>query len=823
MRALRRITFPLFLVLVSLVTSYSLFAQESEGLLNKLLAPGPLIEGHKQLEETGCLSCHQGGKGVPDSKCLDCHKEIRPFIDGKYGFHGLHKESCRECHSDHKGRTFDPIKFDIKNFNHAETGFKLTGKHAEVKCLECHTATRKGKKIRTKETRWFGQAKTCVSCHKKDDVHYFKSPWNKKDCNACHGVTKWTTEIRFDHEKDAKYKLEAKHVELKCAECHVPKIKEQNKNSIYKWPTLKTKYCMSCHENYHATTMQPKYQTGKCDTCHTQQSFKIERFDHSVTGFKLREKHAEIKCVDCHKQKRPETPISDKKFVFKGLKADCLSCHKDYHLFGPHKSTRLKSPNQCIDCHNERDWKQIHSFTHNQDTRYVIDGKHEGLKCTECHIPQLHMKPPQAAKVGKYYWAHLTDKTCENCHQSPHTREFSPEFLKKRCTECHVTTGWKDMAKQKNFDHSKTRFALTDKHAELKCADCHSVKGKQVFRFKHPEQKFCIDCHENVHTQQFHPKFASQTCTECHTTKNFTERRAFDHETTSFPLKGEHAKVKCEECHKTTTDMFPGKSKNLRRQYLFPKVAKDGCITCHADYHKGQLTGKCSDCHNEKGWKPVQFDHDLQSRFELRGAHEKLKCKECHKPVPREEVTYKKRTYPLIRYKPLGMACVDCHEDVHRGQMGNRCVDCHNEKDWRSTRDFHKNFTLAGVHYSLSCAECHVDRRKLSGMSHNCQMCHQKDDIHNGTLPNCGECHRQQFWENSEYKHSMTRFPLRGVHRTLDCVECHSRGIYQGAPTTCVACHLQDALAVTNPSHAGFSNLTTCTECHRNQFTFKNP
>ncbi len=43
----------------------------TEGLLNKLLAPGPLIEGHHDLEKADCLKCHTPREGIPDAKCMD--------------------------------------------------------------------------------------------------------------------------------------------------------------------------------------------------------------------------------------------------------------------------------------------------------------------------------------------------------------------------------------------------------------------------------------------------------------------------------------------------------------------------------------------------------------------------------------------------------------------------------------------------------------------------------------------------------------------------------------------------------------------------------
>ncbi len=35
----------------------------AEGALNRLLAPGPLMKGHQELESSDCLKCHEVGKG----------------------------------------------------------------------------------------------------------------------------------------------------------------------------------------------------------------------------------------------------------------------------------------------------------------------------------------------------------------------------------------------------------------------------------------------------------------------------------------------------------------------------------------------------------------------------------------------------------------------------------------------------------------------------------------------------------------------------------------------------------------------------------------
>lgn len=810
------------------------FVWAQEGLLNKLLAPGPLVKGHAELEKKDCLKCHDAGQGVSESKCMECHKAIRPFVQMKKGFHGLTTQSCRECHSEHKGRENDTVHVDDTTFDHAKkTGYALEGKHGEIKCLECHKATHPAKSVRAGKIRYFGTQATCISCHKKDDVHFFKGDWAKKDCITCHSLKTWKDQIKFDHKKDTGYELEGKHSTLSCAECHTP-VNAQKKITkvMYKWPQLKTAQCLTCHQDHHKNSLSAKFRNGQCLTCHNQEDWKISNFDHKVTGYPLRGKHFELKCVDCHTQKqKPLLLTKDPQFKFVGLKKDCLSCHKDYHFFKGLKIKNFGILNNCQSCHNESTWKKTERFDHNIHTRYKIDGEHLKLNCLECHV-----KKDKTEKIlnATYKWPHLTTKTCETCHKTPHVGQFSAELLKKSCTECHVTTGWYDMKNGKKFDHSKTRFPLTGAHDQISCNQCHGQQGKQNFKFKSVELKFCIDCHKNIHNQQFSKSINTNNCVTCHSTKNFTERLSFDHSRTRYPLEGAHKELKCSECHRPTKSSITLEPPNIKSdrsggprsvpftptQFLFPHVKTGECLSCHSDYHQKQLSSNCLECHSIESWKKNKFVHNKQSDFVLRFKHEQVKCGDCHKPIPGQFVNYKKETKRVIRFKPMDPTCVSCHKDIHKGEFGIKCQDCHSEKGWRVTKDFHKNFTLTGVHFSLDCAECHKDNRKLAGTSQMCITCHAKDDVHSGTLSQCQECHRQQFWEVTGFKHSLTQFPLRGAHRTLDCMECHRNGTYKGLNSECASCHLQEGLAVTVPLHSGFTNINSCNECHQNQFAW---
>jgi hypothetical protein len=893
--------FSLLLILMSLLlpspANSDVKEKESEGILNRLLAPGPLMSGHKNLEGKDCLKCHDAGKGISQEKCLDCHKPIKLQMNAGTGYHGLMKQSCIDCHSDHKGRDFDSVKVNLKTFDHKLTGYNLEGKHATLKCSECHTEKRSEKFIRKQDISFVGAKSSCVSCHKKDDVHAFKGEYAKKDCAVCHSLKSWKQEVKFNHEKDTHYKLEGKHAEMKCADCHGPNSKKPL--SQYKWPIAKSQ-CMACHADFHKKNLSPQFAGGKCQACHDQKTWKLPDFDHSVTKYPLREKHAELKCEECHKQSPKVLASGLKNFKFTGLKSDCLSCHKDYHRFGERKSVKLGKLNQCLSCHNERSWDKIHNFEHSTSTRYVIDGKHNELKCEECHLIKQNPKSKTSAVSPVYHWDKLNEKTCENCHASPHAKSFTKDLLKKRCTECHLTEGWTVFKKDgKHFDHSATRFALSGKHSSIACKDCHVIDKKQVFKFKHFEGQFCIDCHKSQHEKQFSPKFSTTACFQCHTSKNFTELKVFDHNQTRYPLKASHMNLKCSECHTPTSQMFTGKNPHAMGKFLFPELMIKSCSTCHSDYHKAQLGLDCAKCHTEDKWKKTIFEHNKQSSFQLSGAHVTTKCESCHKDLVGQKVEFSKKIYSVVQYKPLKSECASCHSDFHKGQLGNecnachttekwkptifdhnkqsrfkvegkhkdlncikchlvergqtvkfqskefkvvhykplapqclachkdphksnfgnKCEECHVDRGWRITKDFHKNFTLSGVHFTLSCNECHTNNRRLAGLSQDCLFCHQKDDIHKGSLPNCKDCHRQQFWENTEFKHSLSRFPLTGAHRTIDCASCHFRGIYQGTPSICGSCHLQDALAVSSPRHAAFPSLNNCGQCHTT-FTF---
>ena len=114
------------------------------------ISPGPLSRPHQSLNgSTNCASCHKFG-GQAALKCLDCHAEIATRLSARKGLHATYNiptgssQECARCHSEHNGEDFPLIKWDIKIFNHKDTGYLLEGKHEGLAVISAtiHRASR---------------------------------------------------------------------------------------------------------------------------------------------------------------------------------------------------------------------------------------------------------------------------------------------------------------------------------------------------------------------------------------------------------------------------------------------------------------------------------------------------------------------------------------------------------------------------------------------------------------------------------------------------------------------------------------------------------
>src|SRR5512137_3006535 len=111
------------------------------GTLERLLMPGEVSKAHAK-EEQECAKCHdRADKSRQSALCMDCHKEVAADVRSRQHFHGRVMKpggTCAACHTEHEGRGADIVRLDRESFDHALTGYPLTGKHAAATCAGCH-------------------------------------------------------------------------------------------------------------------------------------------------------------------------------------------------------------------------------------------------------------------------------------------------------------------------------------------------------------------------------------------------------------------------------------------------------------------------------------------------------------------------------------------------------------------------------------------------------------------------------------------------------------------------------------------------------------
>jgi len=554
--------------------------------LEGVLMPGSVIEAHAKYEND-CRKCHiPFNRGAQDRLCLDCHDKVAADVLSKRGYHGrLKPQSCRSCHTDHKGREARIVELDEQRFDHRETDFLLRGAHGDPKiecrschlpnvkhrdapeqcnschkkddthkghlgpaCADCHTESNwkearfdhektrfpvRGRHVPVKcedchkNNRFKDTPTACIACHTKDDKH--KANFGKK-CESCHVDEDWK-KISFDHDADTKYSLRGGHRKARCVDCHTGDLYQDKLQTA----------CIACHrkDDKHKATLGEA-----CADCHTERNWTEARFDHAKTDFPLRGKHDEIECKSCHKSA-----------VFKDAPSACNACHKKDD---EHKGSLGEA---CGDCHDERNWKRS-TFDHAK-TEFRLLGKHLRTKCQDCHRDTDFKRTP-------------TD--CFACHKKDDVHKGQEG---EKCGDCHSAENWKTPG----FDHGRTRFPLTGRHLAPDCKKCHETS-----RFKDAKRD-CVACHER---EDKHKRRCGILCETCHNARDW-KIWDFNHDRkTKFPLDGAHGKIDCYACHRNPVE----------RSMSLPTA----CVSCHRvdDRHDGTFGPQCDKCHVTSSFRVIK-------------------------------------------------------------------------------------------------------------------------------------------------------------------------------------------------------------------------
>lgn len=486
--------------------------------------------------------------------------------------------------------------------------------------------------------------------------------------------------------------------------------------------------CLACHTEIKAQIDARKgfhfsNAAASCITCHKEHlgrdaritRFDEKQFDHTKTGFMLDGKHAPLSCEQCHAEKNIKSSEVRKILAehphktFLGLDQRCNSCHPDRH--------RGTLSLDCQSCHTTNAWSPASVFDHAK-AKYPLLWKHRPVDCAKCHEGMGKKGTDQPVLFSTKDFA-----DCRSCHTSPHGSRFAD----KTCSSCHTPEGWNVVV---SFNHTRTRFPLTGKHADVPCAKCHArsaTNKSNVVSFATKEFVDCRPCHTSPHG----PGMARQQCKSCHDPGSWKMQTnvQFDHTLTKFSLEGRHASIKCEQCHKPLP----------KAAYLDRYRIKFGtCVSCHADYHGGQFgdrhSNDCAACHTLRSFKPSTFDlaKHAETKLPLTGGHGAVPCRECHGAAVRGGKA-------TISYRGIDAECQGCHKDVHGKQFEQNgqtlCRTCHTPNNWRSLAFNHETmstFPLTGAHRRVPCVACHkteqvggqvvVRYRPLSSL---CESCHQ--------------------------------------------------------------------------------------------------
>jgi cytochrome c7-like protein len=205
----------------------------------------PLTGAHGAL---ACTACHTRGTYAGlSSECYSCHRPQYEATQNPNHVAARFSTQCASCHNTTSwaGATFD----------HATTGFPLTGAHRSLACTACHTGG-----------TYAGLSPDCYSCHRAD----YEATNNPNHaaagfpttCASCHTTSAWQP-ASFNHDGLYFRIYSGRHQGRwnSCADCHT------NPSSFADFS------CFQCHSQaetdpHHTQVQGYRYESAACYSCH---------------------------------------------------------------------------------------------------------------------------------------------------------------------------------------------------------------------------------------------------------------------------------------------------------------------------------------------------------------------------------------------------------------------------------------------------------------------------------------------------------------------------------------------------------------------------
>jgi hypothetical protein len=639
---------------------------------------------------------HQMAPAGKVNACTDCHTNnnynltIQPTDCGNSGCHlttwqqtnnpshsaagaPFAAANCSTCHN--------PTLWTNVVFNHAATGWALTGSHQlapagkVVACTDCHVGN----------NYTFTAANTdCYGCHMAAwqstpsfggaVPNHITAGFPASLCSSCHDTILWT-DSTFNHASTGfpltnSHQIAPAGKVTGCDQCHL---------GNYSTLAIQPNDCgnSGCHLTTWQQTNNPvhsaagaPFAAANCSTCHNPTLWTNVVFNHAATGWALTGSHQlapagkVVACTDCH---------VGNNYTFTSANTDCYGCHmaawQSTPSFGgavPNHITAGFPTSLCSQCHDTILWTDS-TFNH-ASTGFPLTNSHQIAPagkvtgCDQCHLGNYSTLAIQPTDCGNSQ-CHLT--TYNGTNNPVHSTAGAP-FAAANCSTCHNTITWTTAV----FNHSTTGFPLTGSHQlapagkVVACADCHT--GNNYTAGFPP-----MDCgNSGCHLKDWNltPTFGGAVpnhitagfpmplCSTCHDTLLWTDGK-FDHSTTGFPLQGPH--------------MLPPRTAVTGA--IGPMV--NACTDCHlgGNYTTGYPTMDCYGCHQTYYTNAQNYGATVPNHIT---ANYPTACVSCHTPWVTQAWLGAVFNHTYFRIPHHGSVCSDCHIDAANYKTFS-CEACH--------------------------------------------------------------------------------------------------------------------------------------------------
>lgn len=679
-------------------------------------------------------------------------------------------------------------------FEHALTGFPLTGLHSAAQCESCHI-----------QGQFRGTPRDCASCHRSGTSRPVEVTMpmthipTTQPCDTCHRTTGW-------------------------------------KPATYTHQGVTKGSCTTCHNGATAAGKPANHMatTSSCDACHKQTAWTPAGYDHArVTPGT---------CATCHGVTAMGKPAGHIP-----TSAACDTCHTNFLNFAPAQMNHAGMAGQCTTCHsggflsqNAQTKPPTHIATtaqcdscHHSTTSWATAANPHSIVpavatigaggCTTCHGVSALGKPTN----------HIpTAAQCDTCHKN--FTAFKPAIMDHAgtaglCSNCHNGSF--------NFANARAK-PVTHIPSTAQCDTCHTnVVTFAPARMDHTGTAGkCATCHggaflgSNAQTKPATHIPTTASCDTCHTSTSTWATKPNPHSATSaVAVIGGGG---CTTCHNGTNAL--GKPTNH-----IPTTAQ--CDTCHTNFsafspaamnHVG-MAGKCTTCHNGAytfaNAQPRPPTHIPDNR----------QCDTCH---VQGFVAF---APAAMNHTGLGGLCASCHNGAYLAQNAQtksathvataaQCDTCHRSTTTWATATF--DHVVNGVTPG-SCVTCHNGVQALGKPTNHiptaglastaCDACHNTYTAftpaamnHTGTAGMCATCHNGAF----NFANALGK-PATHLPTTSGCDTCHTTAAwrpasYSHAPTdtNCSSCH--NGVTALGKSASHIPTTAQCSTCHTNQVAF---